>query len=177
LSADISGKGLQAGKNDLIFIYASVTDSDGTIIPDDKRSISFNVEGDAKYIGDNPRNAEAGISTILLKAGEKPWDLLIKATADGLPSAEMKISSKLFPEQESTVKDTVNSLAGVKESYKLFGKNLTALAEKILSKKTPQEDMYLYHLRPDGKREKALPAIVYFTGGGWVSGNVEGQIP
>ena len=105
LSADISGKGLQAGKNDLIFIYASVTDSYGTIIPDDKRSISFNVEGDAKYIGDNPRNAEAGISTILLKAGEKPGDLLIKATADGLPSAEMKISSKLLPEQESTVKD------------------------------------------------------------------------
>jgi acetyl esterase/lipase len=37
--------------------------------------------------------------------------------------------------------------------------------------------MYLYLLRPDEKREKALPAIVYFTGGGWVSGNVEGQIP
>ena len=105
LSADISGKGLQAGKNDLIFIYASVTDYDGTIIPDDKRSISFNVEGDAKSIGDNPRRAEAGISTILLKAGDKPGDILIKATADGLPSAEMKISSKLYSERESPVKD------------------------------------------------------------------------
>lgn len=74
-------------------------------------------------------------------------------------------------------KDSVTSLANVAESYKLSGKHLTALAEKILYKKTPQEDMYLYILRPLGKTMKALPAIVYFTGGGWVSGNVEGQIP
>jgi acetyl esterase/lipase len=78
---------------------------------------------------------------------------------------------------ESFLNESVTSLEGVKDSYKLTGKNLTDLAEKILYKKTPQEDMYLYLLRPDEKREKALPAIVYFTGGGWVSGNVEGQIP
>lgn len=73
--------------------------------------------------------------------------------------------------------DTVICLADVKESYKLSGENLKALAEKVLYKKTPQEDMYLYLLRPLGKRKKPLPAIVYFTGGGWVNGNVEGQIP
>ena len=53
------------------------------------------VEGDAEYIGDNPRNAEAGISTILLKAGETSGNILIKATAEGLTSAEMIVSSKL----------------------------------------------------------------------------------
>lgn len=73
--------------------------------------------------------------------------------------------------------DSVTSLQNVQESYKLSGKNLAALSEKVLYKKTPQEDMYLYILRPQGKTKKALPAIVYFTGGGWVSGNVEGQIP
>jgi len=78
---------------------------------------------------------------------------------------------------ESVLNESVTPLDGIKESYKLSGKNLTALAEKILYKKTPQEDMYLYLLRPAEKREEALPAIVYFTGGGWVSGNVEGQIP
>jgi acetyl esterase/lipase len=74
-------------------------------------------------------------------------------------------------------KDSVTSLSGIKESYKLSGKNLIVLAEKILYKKTPQEDMYLYLLRPEGKSRIVLPAIVYFTGGGWVNGNVEGQIP
>jgi acetyl esterase len=73
--------------------------------------------------------------------------------------------------------DSVTSLANVSESYKLSGENLAALAEKVLYKKTPQEDMYLYILRPLVKSQKALPAIVYFTGGGWVNGDVYGQIP
>jgi acetyl esterase/lipase len=73
--------------------------------------------------------------------------------------------------------DSVTSLEHIKESYKLTGKNLTALAEKFLYKKTSQGDLYLYLLRPEGKRKEDLSAIVYFTGGGWVSGDVEGQIP
>ncbi len=63
------------------------------------------------------------------------------------------------------------------KTYTLSGDILKAQAEKYLYKKTPQEDMYLYLLRPAGKSAKPLAAIVYFTGGGWVNGNVEGQIP
>lgn len=73
--------------------------------------------------------------------------------------------------------DSVTSLENVKWSYKLSGENLAALAEKVLYKKTPQADLYLYILRPSGKHKKSLPAIVYFTGGGWVGGDVYGQIP
>jgi acetyl esterase/lipase/predicted enzyme related to lactoylglutathione lyase len=73
--------------------------------------------------------------------------------------------------------DSATSLSTVKESYKLSGHHLAALAEKVLYKKTPQEDMYLYILRPEVETKKALPAIVYFTGGGWVAGDVYGQIP
>ena len=73
--------------------------------------------------------------------------------------------------------DSATSLSEVKESYKLSGHHLAALAENVLYKKTPQEDMYLYILRPQAKSGKALPAIVYFTGGGWVNGDVYGQIP
>ena len=51
-----------------------------------------------------------------------------------------------------------------------------SLAEKILYKKTPQEDLYLYLLRPLRKTKKPLSAIVYFTGGGWVEGSVDSQI-
>jgi len=77
----------------------------------------------------------------------------------------------------SEKQDSATSLSTVKESYKLSGHHLAALAEKVLYKKTPQEDMYLYVLRPQAKSGKALPAIVYFTGGGWVNGDVSGQIP
>jgi acetyl esterase len=62
------------------------------------------------------------------------------------------------------------------QSYTLTGDQLVNLAEKYLYKKTPQEDMYLYLLRPAGRTKRALPAIVYFTGGGWVDGMVSYQI-
>ncbi len=87
-------KELEAGKNDIVFIYASVADADGTIIPDDKRAISFTVEGDAQLVGDNPRSAEAGISTILLKAGKNPGIIKVKASADGLKPGETGVNVK-----------------------------------------------------------------------------------
>ncbi len=62
-------------------------------------------------------------------------------------------------------------------SYAMPGKELMKIAEKILYKKTPQEDMYLYLLRPEKTTKEALPAIIYFTGGGWVMGDVANQIP
>jgi beta-galactosidase len=92
LSIDASGKELQPGKNDVVFVYASVTDAEGTVIPDDKRAITFTVEGDASLIGDNPRNVEAGISTILLKAGKKQGIVHIKATAEGLVAGETNLN-------------------------------------------------------------------------------------
>jgi acetyl esterase/lipase len=101
-------------------------------------------------------------------------------TPDKVISGNIQIrqtGNSSIPALANHQKDSVTSLESVQESYKLSGKNLTALAEKILYKKTPQEDMYLYILRPISKTKKALPAIVYFTGGGWVNGNVEGQIP
>lgn len=76
-----------------------------------------------------------------------------------------------------TIPDSVVSLDKVVESYKLSGRTLASMSDKILYKKTPQEDMYLYLLRPLNKTKAALPAIIYFTGGGWVGGDVYGQIP
>jgi len=55
-------------------------------------------------------------------------------------------------------------------TYLLPDQEIMGLAEKILYKKTPQEDLYLYLLRPEGKPAQPLPAIVYFTGGGWETG-------
>jgi acetyl esterase/lipase len=69
-------------------------------------------------------------------------------------------------------RDTTKSMV----SWSLTGKQLVALSERKLYKRTAQEDMYLYLLRPAGKSQKLLPAIIYFTGGGWVNGSVESQI-
>ena len=70
--------------NDVIFIYASVTDSSGTVIPDFSGKILFTVEGDAKLIGENPIVCEAGIAAILLKAGAKLEQIKVTAISDEL---------------------------------------------------------------------------------------------
>ena len=94
LTVDLSGKELEAGKNDIVFIYASITDANGTIIPDDNRAVTFTVEGDAELIGDNPRNAEAGISTILLMSGKTSGVIKVRASVEGLTSGEMEIKTR-----------------------------------------------------------------------------------
>jgi acetyl esterase/lipase len=74
-------------------------------------------------------------------------------------------------------KDSATTLVGVRVSHNLGGLNLKNLSEKILYKKTAQQDMYLYVLRPVKKANKPLPVIIYFVGGGWVNGAVEYQLP
>jgi len=91
ITYDLSGKELEAGKNDVLFIYASVTDANGTIIPNYNRSISYSIEGDAELVGDNPRNTEAGISCILLMAGKTSGIVKVKASAEGLTAGEISI--------------------------------------------------------------------------------------
>jgi acetyl esterase len=62
-------------------------------------------------------------------------------------------------------------------TYTQPGKQLVATAKKVLYKKTPQENMYLYILYPQNKSDKPLPAIIYYTGGGWLNGDVADEIP
>jgi len=62
------------------------------------------------------------------------------------------------------------------ESYLITGETLCETAEKVVYKKTPQGELLLYILRPREGLQGYLPAIVYFTGGGWVGGEPRDQI-
>jgi beta-galactosidase len=95
LSYDESGKLLQAGCNDVAFVYATVADSSGTVIPDYNQMIEFNVSGDGIIVGSNTINAEAGIATILLKAGADPGSIDISAKAHKLNCKNLQIITKL----------------------------------------------------------------------------------
>jgi len=94
LSIDLSGKEFETEKNDVIFVYAAVTDADGTLIPEDIRAVKFTVEGDGELVGDNPRKAEAGISSILLMAGKASGIVTIKASAEGMTAGELVVKVK-----------------------------------------------------------------------------------
>ncbi|MFO7447918.1 MAG: glycoside hydrolase family 2 TIM barrel-domain containing protein, partial [Ignavibacteriaceae bacterium] len=94
LEIDLSGKPLEAGCNDVVFVYAMVIDERGTVVPDDKRQVKFSVDGGAELVGLNPIAAEAGIATIILKAGNTPGNLVIKAEAEGLVSGSVSAEIK-----------------------------------------------------------------------------------
>jgi beta-galactosidase len=91
---DESGRSLEKGQNDVVFLYASVTDEKGTIVPQASNSVTFEVEGDAELVGSNPINAEAGIATVLLKAGDQAGTVTVKASSKGLKTTSIEIDVK-----------------------------------------------------------------------------------
>ncbi|RPD48738.1 glycoside hydrolase family 2 protein [Hymenobacter sediminis] len=88
-----SGRDLRAGRQDAVFVYASVVDATGTVVPDATTSIRFTVQG-AELIGDNPVPAEAGIAAVLVRAGTKPGKVQITAEAAGMPNSTLTLTAR-----------------------------------------------------------------------------------
>lgn len=92
MSVDLSGKEIQSGENDAVFIYATVTDEIGTTVWDAENPIEFELEGEGELIGHNPIAAEAGIATILFRAGEEPGTVTIRAISEGLETGSIQLT-------------------------------------------------------------------------------------
>jgi len=91
LLADLLGIPINTKAQDVIFIYACICDENGIIIPDAAKQIEFIVEGDAKIIGENPVEAEAGIATIILKTVQFTKPIMVSARSEGLNDGEIKL--------------------------------------------------------------------------------------
>lgn len=91
---DECGKPLEKGQNDVVFLYAAVVDKNGTTLPLANHRVHFEVNGNAEIIGTNPINAEAGIATVLLKAGDKGGKVNIKAGTKGLDDGRLMLDIK-----------------------------------------------------------------------------------
>jgi len=94
LAIDESGKQLESGQNDVVFVYASIVDDEGTVVPTADSEVHYEVDGDAELIGTNPIKAEAGIATILLRAGEESGTVTVRGLSEGLKSSELDIDVK-----------------------------------------------------------------------------------
>src|SRR5690606_16387665 len=90
LRVDYSGKKLEAGKNDVIFIYADILDKNNQSVPDVNDKVTFIVTG-AEIVGEKAVNAEAGIATILIKAGNETSKIVVSAVGEGLASDRMSV--------------------------------------------------------------------------------------
>ncbi|WP_018479464.1 glycoside hydrolase family 2 protein [Pontibacter roseus] len=98
LSVDISGKELEAGVNDAVFVYASIVDANGTVVPEAVNQVTFTLEGDAELVGEASVVAEAGIATILVKAGKQAGAIHVNARADGLEAGRYTLQATAVKE-------------------------------------------------------------------------------
>ncbi|MEO6453064.1 MAG: DUF4982 domain-containing protein, partial [Ginsengibacter sp.] len=94
LSVDYSGRPLNAGENDIVFVYADIKDNKGTTIYNATDKVKFTISGDGEIIGPPIVSAEAGIATILIKAGAKPGQIKISSQAEGLTGGSISVLSR-----------------------------------------------------------------------------------
>ena len=96
LTYDISSKPINPDFPDMIFVYAKITDANGTIIPTATNEVTFVVsKGDAELIGDNPVKTEAGIATIILKTTHLRKPISIRASGVNLQNGALEIKPSL----------------------------------------------------------------------------------
>lgn len=94
LSAALDGVQPTLGKKDVFFVYATVVDENGTMVPTGSNSVTFGLNGPARLIGQNPIAAEAGIAAILVETSGSAAMVEVTATSPGLTAAE-KITVKV----------------------------------------------------------------------------------
>jgi len=91
LAVDLSSIPINTEYPDVLFVYASVVDENGTVVPDASHQISFTVDGGAELIGENPAPAKAGITAILLRTDGLQGPVKIMARSEGLDGGEVVI--------------------------------------------------------------------------------------
>ena len=94
LRADYSGRPLHADGADAIFVYADAVDAAGTVVNTVNTPVTFTLNGDACFVGDNPSPATAGQTGILVQAGERAGAITVQASTPGLHSGTLSIESQ-----------------------------------------------------------------------------------
>ena len=84
LTVDYSGKKLDSGKGDVVFVYASIIDKNGTVIPDAKQEITLSLTGKGEIVGGKKVNADAGIASFLIKTKENAGQIKLSASGGNL---------------------------------------------------------------------------------------------
>ena len=94
LVVDLAGRDLSADGADAVFVHAEVLDADGTLIWDAQPMVHFSVSGNATLIGGPELEAEAGVASVLVRAGLAPGIITVTATSEGLPTATTTVEAR-----------------------------------------------------------------------------------
>lgn len=84
---------LQTG-GDMTFVYVSVLDPNGTVVPDADNEVTLGVSGPAVLAGPSQFQAEAGIASFLLKTTTNAGQITVNASAAGLTGDTVYVTSE-----------------------------------------------------------------------------------
>lgn len=92
IDVDLSAIPISRNAADVVFIYASILDENGTLMPYAHHVVEFSADGETELIGENPVQAKAGIAVILMRTNSFKEAIKIIATSPGLKSAEVVLA-------------------------------------------------------------------------------------
>ncbi len=89
---DESGRAPQSECNDVLFLYITAIDENGTIVPDFSEKVKLDMKGDADIINNKEIIAEAGIGAALVKIGNSAGEINVSAVSGNLLSGEFSFN-------------------------------------------------------------------------------------
>lgn len=108
IEIEVRDRGIKpvADGSDLIPVYFKVVDENGTVVPDDNRTVSISVTGAGQLVGENiPRigveeqTVEGGIGFAFIRTSDISGSIQITAAAEGLASATEVVSTAAYQGQ------------------------------------------------------------------------------
>lgn len=94
ISVEFDITDIPANGSESVFVYASIRDDNGTIVPDASNNVTFSVTGEATLVSPATVSAEAGIATALIRVTDQPGLITVTATAPGVGSDNAVITSR-----------------------------------------------------------------------------------
>ncbi len=86
-----------ANGSETVFVYASVVDVAGTVVPTAADRVTFSLTGPASLESPATVRAEAGIATALVRVSDRPGQVVISAAAPGLAEGQATLAAVPAP--------------------------------------------------------------------------------
>lgn len=84
---------IPANGSETVFVYASIVDAAGTVLPEASNRVTFSVSGPATLVSPASVDAEAGIATAIVRFADQPGPVTVTAAAAGLTGGSANVSS------------------------------------------------------------------------------------
>jgi hypothetical protein len=91
------GTTLQADLSDARLVFIDIVDADGTVAPADNRQVSLSLSGLGSIVGPTTVTMKGGQLATWVRVGRTPGTITLTASASGLTSASLSLTSQAVP--------------------------------------------------------------------------------